>query len=93
MPTGPLPRSAARAFHQGLDAALLAGDIALAVHSAGHAHHLPDGIVIAGYLAREDVRDAFVAPRRGLASAARHLAQDRLAAPPSGFGGCAPMSW
>jgi hydroxymethylbilane synthase len=51
-------------FTKELDAALIEGRIALAVHSAKDLPtHLPDAIVIAGYLPREDVRDAFVSPR------------------------------
>lgn len=50
-------------FTKELDAALLAGTIDLAVHSAKDMPTvLPDGIVIAGYLPREDVRDAFISP-------------------------------
>jgi hydroxymethylbilane synthase len=48
-------------FTKELDAALLARDIDLGVHSAKDLPTaLPDGIVIAGYLPREDVRDAFI---------------------------------
>jgi hydroxymethylbilane synthase len=48
-------------FTKELDAALLAGAIDLAVHSAKDLPtRLPDGLVIAGYLPREDARDAFV---------------------------------
>jgi hydroxymethylbilane synthase len=49
-------------FTKELDAALLAGDIDLAVHSAKDLPtDLPEGIVIAGYLPREDARDVLVA--------------------------------
>jgi hydroxymethylbilane synthase len=48
-------------FTKELDAALLDGAIDLAVHSAKDLPtRLPDGLTIAGYLAREDVRDAFI---------------------------------
>jgi hydroxymethylbilane synthase len=48
-------------FTKELDIALLAGAIDLGVHSAKDLPtELPDGIVIAGYLPREDVRDAFI---------------------------------
>lgn len=48
-------------FTKEIDAALLEGHIDLAVHSAKDLPAmLPDGIVLAGYLPREDVRDAFV---------------------------------
>jgi hydroxymethylbilane synthase len=48
-------------FTKELDAALLGGAIDLAVHSAKDLPtHLPEGLVVAGYLPREDVRDVFV---------------------------------
>lgn len=48
-------------FTKELDIALLEGAIDLAVHSAKDLPTaLPDGLVIAGYLAREDARDAFI---------------------------------
>src|SRR5829696_4387727 len=51
-------------FTKELDAALLEGAIDLAVHSAKDLPTaLPDGIAIAGYLPREDVRDAFISHR------------------------------
>jgi len=51
-------------FTKELDSALIAGDIDFAVHSAKDMPTvLPDAIVIAGYLAREDVRDVFVSAR------------------------------
>lgn len=50
-------------FTKELDLALLAQDIDMAVHSAKDLPTvLPDGIEIAGYLPREDVRDAFISP-------------------------------
>jgi len=51
-------------FTKELDIALLDGSIDLAVHSAKDLPTvLPDGIVIVGYLPREDVRDAFISRR------------------------------
>ncbi|WP_230530488.1 hydroxymethylbilane synthase [Microvirga roseola] len=51
-------------FTKELDIALLEGFIDLAVHSAKDLPTtLPEGIVIAGYLPREDVRDAFISRR------------------------------
>jgi hydroxymethylbilane synthase len=48
-------------FTKELDLALIAGAIDLAVHSAKDLPTvLPDELVIAGYLPREDVRDAFI---------------------------------
>lgn len=48
-------------FTKELDVALLAGTIHLAVHSAKDLPtRLPDGLAVAGYLPREDVRDAFI---------------------------------
>ena len=48
-------------FTKELDTALLEGAIDVAVHSAKDLPtRLPDGVVIAGYLPREDVRDAFI---------------------------------
>ena len=53
-------------FTKELDEALLGGRIDLAVHSAKDLPTaLPDGLVIAGYLPREDPRDALVAPGPG----------------------------
>src|ERR687893_914477 len=48
-------------FTKELDIALVSGAIDLAVHSAKDLPTaLPEGIAIAGYLPREDVRDAFI---------------------------------
>ncbi len=48
-------------FTKELDAALIAGAIDLAVHSSKDLPtHLPTEIIVAGYLAREDVRDVFI---------------------------------
>lgn len=48
-------------FTKELDLALIAGSIDLAVHSSKDLPtHLPAEIVIAGYLPREDVRDAWI---------------------------------
>ncbi|MFO1104429.1 MAG: hydroxymethylbilane synthase [Methylocystis sp.] len=53
-------------FTKELDLALIAGAIDLAVHSSKDLPtHLPSEIVIAGYLPREDARDAWIA-RDGL---------------------------
>lgn len=51
-------------FTKELDDALLRGDIDFAVHSAKDLPtFLPHGISIAGYLAREDVRDAWISAK------------------------------
>lgn len=51
-------------FTKELDLALASGEVDIAVHSAKDLPTvLPDGIAIAGYLAREDVRDAWICPR------------------------------
>jgi len=51
-------------FTKELDVALLDGSIDLAVHSAKDLPtHLPEGIAVAGFLPREDVRDAFISHR------------------------------
>jgi hydroxymethylbilane synthase len=48
-------------FTKELDAAMLEGRIDIAVHSSKDLPTLmPDGIVVAGYLPREDVRDALI---------------------------------
>ncbi len=50
-------------FTREIEDALLAGDIDIAVHSMKDMPTLqPDGLVLDCYLAREDVRDAFVSP-------------------------------
>lgn len=51
-------------FTKELDAAQLAGEIDIAVHSAKDLPtQLPDGLDVGGYLPREDVRDALISPR------------------------------
>lgn len=48
-------------FSKEIEAALFAGEVDLGVHSSKDlASHLPDGLVLAAFLEREDVRDAFV---------------------------------
>jgi hydroxymethylbilane synthase len=57
-------------FTKEIDAAQLAGRVDIAVHSSKDLPTaLPDGLVIAGYLPREDARDALIcrAPVEGLA--------------------------
>ena len=50
-------------FTRELDTALLGGTIDLAIHSAKDLPTvMPDGVAIAGYLPREDVRDVLIAP-------------------------------
>jgi hydroxymethylbilane synthase len=55
-------------FSKEIEAALVAGEVDLGVHSSKDlASHLPDGLVLAAFLEREDVRDAFVSLKyRGL---------------------------
>lgn len=63
-------------FTKELDSALLAGEIDIAVHSSKDLPtRLPDGLIIAGYLPREDVRDAFISHR---AKTLRELPQGAL---------------
>ncbi|MFO1135774.1 MAG: hydroxymethylbilane synthase [Rhodoblastus sp.] len=51
-------------FTKELDAAQLAGEIDIAVHSAKDLPtQLPPGLDVGGYLPREDVRDALISPR------------------------------
>ena len=51
-------------FTKEIDAAMLRGDIDVAVHSSKDLPTaLPDGIVIAGFLPREDVRDALISAK------------------------------
>jgi hydroxymethylbilane synthase len=51
-------------FTKEIDAAMLNGEIDVAVHSSKDLPtFLPEGVTIAGYLPREDVRDAFVSTR------------------------------
>jgi hydroxymethylbilane synthase len=51
-------------FTKEIDAAMLSGEIDVAVHSSKDLPtFLPEGVTIAGYLPREDVRDAFVSAR------------------------------
>ncbi len=58
-------------FTKELDTALMMSGVDLAVHSAKDLPtFLPDAIVIAGYLPREDVRDAWISP---VASSPREL--------------------
>jgi hydroxymethylbilane synthase len=51
-------------FTKEIDAAMLAGEIDAAVHSSKDLPtFLPEGVVVAGYLPREDVRDALISIR------------------------------
>ena len=51
-------------FTKEIDAAMLLGRIDIAVHSSKDLPtRLPEGIVVAGYLAREDARDALISAR------------------------------
>ena len=60
-------------FTKEIDTALIAGEIDLAVHSAKDMPTaFPDPIIIAGYLPREDVRDALIATGPGDLAGLRH---------------------
>jgi hydroxymethylbilane synthase len=53
-------------FTKEIDAAMLNDEIDVAVHSSKDLPtFLPEGVTIAGYLPREDVRDAFISARAG----------------------------
>ena len=53
-------------FTKEIDLAQLEGRVDVAVHSSKDLPtELPDGLMIAGYLPREDIRDALIAPRHG----------------------------
>ena len=53
-------------FTKELDIAQLKGEIDIAVHSSKDLPTLlPDGLEMAGFLPREDVRDVFISPRAG----------------------------
>ena len=53
-------------FSREIEAALTAGEVDLGVHSSKDmASWLPDGLVLAAFLEREDVRDAFVSLKYG----------------------------
>lgn len=64
--TGPLSQLGGKgAFTKEVDAGLLAGDVDLCVHCVKDIpgdRPVPEGTVLAGYLARDDVRDAVVEP-------------------------------
>jgi hydroxymethylbilane synthase len=61
-------------FTKEIDEAQLSGLVDIAVHSAKDLPtHLPDGLIIAGYLPREDVRDALVT-RHGAAKGVTGIA-------------------
>jgi len=63
-------------FTKELDIAQLKGEIDIAVHSSKDLPTLlPDGLEIAGFLPREDVRDVFISPR---AQSLRELPQGAL---------------
>jgi len=53
-------------FTKEIDLAQLEGRVDVAVHSSKDLPtELPEGLIIAGYLPREDIRDALIAPRHG----------------------------
>ena len=63
-------------FTKEIDLAQLAGEVDIAVHSSKDLPTvLPDGLEIAGFLPREDVRDVFISPR---AKSLRELPQGAL---------------
>jgi hydroxymethylbilane synthase len=63
-------------FTKEIDEAQLAGAIDLAVHSAKDLPtQLPDGLVIAGYLPREDVRDVLISRHQGAIAGLPHGAR------------------
>ena len=63
-------------FTKELDAAQLDGSIDIAVHSAKDLPTLlPPGLIVAGYLPREDVRDALISPRATSIGALPHGAR------------------
>ncbi|MGL4729825.1 MAG: hydroxymethylbilane synthase [Bosea sp. (in: a-proteobacteria)] len=63
-------------FTKEIDEAQLAGEIDLAVHSAKDLPtELPEGLVIAGYLPREDVRDALITRHEGALAGLPHAAR------------------
>ena len=67
-------------FTKELDMALIAGLIDAAVHSSKDLPtHLPTDILVAGYLPREDARDAFIGRT---AKSLRDLPQGAVVAPP-----------
>ena len=67
-------------FTKEIDAALLAGEIDAAVHSAKDLPSLmPEGIAIAGFLPREDPRDALIS---ALADTVEGLPQGASFGPP-----------
>jgi hydroxymethylbilane synthase len=67
-------------FIKEIDVALLAGTIDAAAHSAKDLPSImPDGVVIAAYLPREDVRDALIS---ALADSVEGLPRGRRSAPP-----------
>ena len=67
-------------FTKEIEAALLAGDVSVAVHSAKDMEtFLPDGLTVGAVLPREDVRDALIARE---ATFARRVAARRAASAP-----------
>ena len=69
-------------FTKEIEDALLRGDIDLAVHSAKDMQTiLPDGLVLAACLPREDPRDVFVSPKAKTLAALPHGAKIGTASP------------